>query len=434
MPSTSSPVGTDRLIRYGGEFADLLVERADGSWLTTEDGRRILDFTSGQMCATLGHGHPAILDAMRDAGDRVVHLFSGFLSRDVTELARELMAILPAPLARAMFLSTGAEANEAALRLAKLHTGGHEVLAFAGSWHGMTAGAAASTYSTGRRGYGPALPGTMALPTPNAYRCPIAHCRERCDMTCLDAGMALADAQSVGAQAAVIAEPILSVGGIVPLPDGYLARLQEHCRERGMLLVLDEAQTALGRVGAMFAFERHGVVPDLLTLSKTLGGGLPLSATVTSDAIEQDAADKGFLHFTSHVSDPLPAAVGRAVLRTVLADELPDRAATLGARLRAGLEELQRRHEPIGDVRGEGLMHGLDLVADRATRAPAERYGAAVTERCLELGLNVNIVKFPGLGSVLRIAPPLTIAEQEIDLGLEILDRALRDCMGVSRA
>lgn len=427
MP-TSARVSTDHLIRYGGEFADLLVDRAEGSWLTTEDGRRILDFTSGQMCATLGHGHPAILDAMRDAGDRVVHLFSGFLSRDVTELARELMTVLPAPLARAMFLSTGAEANEAALRLAKLHTGGHEVLAFAGSWHGMTAGAAASTYSAGRRGYGPAMPGTMALPTPNPYRCPIAHCRERCDMTCLDAGMALADAQSVGAQAAVIAEPILSAGGIVPLPEGYLARLQEHCRERGMLLILDEAQTALGRVGAMFGFERHGVTPDLLTLSKTLGGGLPLSATVTTDAIENDAAAKGFLHFTSHVSDPLPAAVGRAVLQTVLADELPARAATLGARLRAGLEELQRRHEPIGDVRGEGLMLGVDLVEDRDTRVPAERYGTAVTERCLELGLNVNIVKFPGLGSVLRIAPPLTIAPEEIDLGLEILDRALRDC------
>ena len=423
----SSPAVTDQLIRYGGEFADLLIERAEGSWLTTSDGRRILDFTSGQMCATLGHGHPAILDAMRDAGDRVVHLFSGFLSRDVIELARELMAVLPEPLARAMFLSTGGEANEAALRLAKLHTGGHEVLAFAGSWHGMTAGAASSTYSAGRRGYGPGMPGTMALPTPNSYRCPIAHCRERCDLTCLDAGMALADAQSVGAPAAVIAEPILSAGGIVPLPDGYLARLREQCDERGMLLILDEAQTALGRVGAMFAFVRHGVVPDFLTLSKTLGGGLPLSATVTTDAIEQDAADKGFLHVTSHVSDPLPAAVGRVVLQTVLADDLPRRAAELGARLRAGLEELQRRHEPVGDVRGEGLMLGVDLVQDRATRAPAERYGTAVTTRCIELGLNVNIIRFPGLGSVLRIAPPLTIAPEEIDLGLEILDRALTD-------
>jgi 2,2-dialkylglycine decarboxylase (pyruvate) len=432
MATTSSPPATDHLIRYGGEFSELLIERADGSWLETADGRRILDFTSGQMCATLGHGHPAILEAMRDAGGRVVHLFSGFLSRDVTELARELMAVLPQPLARAMFLSTGGEANEAALRLAKLHTGGHEVLAFAGSWHGMTAGAAASTYSAGRRGYGPALPGTMALPAPNAYRCPIAHCRERCDFTCLDAGMALADAQSVGAPAAVIAEPILSVGGVVPLPEGYLARLAEHCEQRGMLLVLDEAQTALGRVGAMFAFEQHDVVPDVLTLSKTLGGGLPLSAVVTTDAIEQDAAEKGFLHYTSHVSDPLPAAVGRAVLQTVLAEDLPRRALALGARLRAGLDELRQRHEPIGDVRGQGLMLGVDLVRDRETREPAERFGTAVTERCLALGVNVNIVKFPGLGSVLRIAPPLTIAPEDIDLGLEILDRALSDCAGLA--
>jgi 2,2-dialkylglycine decarboxylase (pyruvate) len=419
---------TTHLIRYAGEFADVLIERAEGSWLEAAGGRRILDFTSGQMCATLGHGHPAIAAAMSEATERVVHLFSGFLSRDVTELARELMAVLPAPLARAMFLSTGGEANEAALRLAKLHTGGHEVLAFAGSWHGMTAGAASSTYSAGRRGYGPGMPGTMALPTPNAYRCPIAHCRERCDLTCLDAGMALADAQSVGAPAAVIAEPILSAGGIVPLPEGYMARLKEHCEQRGMLLILDEAQTALGRVGGMFAFEQHGVVPDVLTLSKTLGGGLPLAATVTSAAIEDDTAAKGFLHFTSHVSDPLPAAVGRAVLETVVADELPRRATELGGRLRAGLEELQRRHEPVGDVRGQGLMLGLDLVRDRDTRAPAERFGTAVAARSLELGLNVNIIRFPGLGSVLRIAPPLTISAEEVDLGLEILDRALGDC------
>jgi 2,2-dialkylglycine decarboxylase (pyruvate) len=427
MRAPTAPTATDHLIRYGGEFADFLVERAEGAWLVTEDGRRILDFTSGQMCATLGHGHPAIVEAMREAAGRVVHLFSGFLSRDVTELARELMAVLPAPLGRAMFLSTGGEANEAALRLAKLHTGGHEVIAFTGSWHGLTAGAGSSTYGAGRRGYGPGLPGTMALPAPTPYRCPIRHCRDRCDLACLEAGMALADAQSVGSPAALIAEPILSVAGIVPLPDGYLARLQEHCRERGMLLILDEAQTGLGRVGTLFAFEHDGVVPDVLTLSKTLGGGLPLSATVTSDAIETDVAEKGFLHYTSHASDPLPAAVGRAVLRTVLADGLAARAAELGERLRAGLEELGRRHEAVGDVRGRGLMLGVDLVTDRDSRTPDAAYGVAVTARCLELGLNVNIVKFAGLGSVLRIAPPLTIAAEDVDLGLEILDRALAD-------
>src|SRR3954451_3924588 len=421
---------TEHLIRYGGEFVDLVVERADGSWLTTEDGRRILDFTSGQMCATLGHGHPAILDAMQEAAGRVVHLFSGFLSRDVIELARELMAVLPGPLARAMFLSTGGEANEAALRLAKLHTGGHEVLAFTGSWHGLTAGASSSTYSAGRRGYCPGLPGTMALPAPTPYRCPIRHCRDHCDLACLDVGLALADAQSVGAPAAMIAEPILSVAGVVPLPDGYLARLKAACEERGMLLILDEAQTGLGRVGTLFAFEHDGVVPDVLTLSKTLGGGLPLSATVTTEAIEADAAEKGFLHYTSHLSDPLPAAVGRAVLRTVVAEDLAARAAALRSRLRARLEELARRHEAIGDVRGRGLLLGVDIVADRDSRTPDAVHGAAVTARCLELGLNVNIVKFPGLGSVLRIAPPLTIAAEEIDLGLEILDRALADARG----
>ncbi len=415
------------LIRYGGDFAPFVVDRADGSWVRTEDGQRILDFTSGQMCATLGHGHPAVLEALGRASGQVVHLFSGFLARDVIELARELMAVLPAPLARAMFLSTGGEANEAALRLAKLHTGGHEVLAFTGSWHGMTAGASSSTYSAGHRGYGPALPGTMALPTPNPYRCPIAHCRDRCDLTCLDVGLALTDAQSTGSPAAVIAEPILSSGGIVPLPDGYLARLQAHCADRGMLLIVDEAQTALGRVGTMFAVEQHGVVPDILTLSKTLGGGLPLSATITTEAIEDDTAAKGFLHYTSHVSDPLPAAVGRAVLRTVLAENLAQRAADTGARLRAGLGELQDRHEAIGDIRGTGLMLGVDLVRDRESRAPDERFGTAVTQRCLQLGLSVNIVKFSGLGSVLRIAPPLTISAADVDLGLEILDKALTD-------
>lgn len=415
------------LIRYGGDFAPFVVDRADGSWVRTEDGQRILDFTSGQMCATLGHGHPAILEALGRASGQVVHLFSGFLARDVIELARELMAVLPAPLARAMFLSTGGEANEAALRLAKLHTGGHEVLAFTGSWHGMTAGASSSTYSAGHRGYGPALPGTMALPTPNSYRCPIAHCRDRCDLTCLDVGLALTDAQSTGSPAAVIAEPILSSGGIVPLPDGYLARLKAHCADRGMLLIVDEAQTALGRVGTMFAVEQHGVVPDILTLSKTLGGGLPLSATITTEAIEDDTAAKGFLHYTSHVSDPLPAAVGRAVLRTVLAENLAQRAADTGARLRAGLAELQDRHEAIGDIRGAGLMLGVDLVRDRESRTPDERFGTAVTQRCLQLGLSVNIVKFPGLGSVLRIAPPLTISAADVDLGLEILDKALTD-------
>ncbi|MBW3603802.1 MAG: aspartate aminotransferase family protein [Actinobacteria bacterium] len=418
----------EHLIRYAGDFVDVVIEHASGTVLHATDGRQILDFTSGQMCATLGHNHPAITAAVEQACREVTHLFSGMLSPPVLDLARELADMLPDPLDKVMLLNTGAESNEAALRLAKLTTGGFEVLAFTGSWHGMTAGASSSTYSGGHQGYGPALPGTMALPTPNCYRCPIRHCVDRCDLTCLDVGMELADSQSVGSYAAVVVEPILSAGGIIPLPDGYLDTLAAHCRARGMVLIVDEAQTAFGRVGANFAFERHGVVPDMVTVSKTLGGGLPLSATVVDPEVEQAAYERGFLHFTSHQSDPLPAMVGLAVLRTLAAEQLNERARHSGERLRAGLDELAGRHEAIGDVRGEGLLLGVEVVKDRDTREPDEQLGTAVTSRCLELGLNVNIVKFRGFGSVFRIAPPLTVTTEELDRGIEILDRALTEC------
>lgn len=422
----------EHLIRYAGDFVDVVIERASGTVLHTTDGREVLDFTSGQMCATLGHNHPAITAAVEKAGREVAHLFSGMLSPPVIDLARELAAMLPDPLDKVMLLNTGSESNEAALRMAKLVTGGFEVLAFTGSWHGMTAGASSSTYSGGHQGYGPALPGTMALPTPNCYRCPIRHCVDSCDLTCLDVGMELADSQSVGAYAAVVVEPILSAGGIIPLPEGFLAALAEHCSARRMLLIVDEAQTALGRVGADFAFERHGVVPDMVTLSKTLGGGLPLAATVVDPDVEQTAYERGFLHFTSHQSDPMPATVGLAVLETLAAEQLNERARCNGERLAAGLRELADRHEVIGDVRGEGLLLGVEVVKDRDTREPDEQLGTAVTTRCLELGLNVNIVKFEGFGSVFRIAPPLTATTDELDRGVEILDRALMECTAAS--
>ena len=190
-------------------------------------------------------------------------------------------------------------------------------------------------------------------------------------------------------------------------PPGYFPRLKQLCEARGMLLILDEAQTAFGRVGANFAFEQDGVVPDLLTVSKTLGGGIPLAAAVTSAELEQTCYERGFVHVTSHVSDPLPAAVGLAVLEVLRSERLAERALALGERLAAGLRDLQQRHEVIGDVRGRGLLWGVELVRDRASRAPHPELGAKVTRRCLELGLSMNIVALPGLASVWRIAPPL---------------------------
>jgi 2,2-dialkylglycine decarboxylase (pyruvate) len=422
------------LIRYGGTFTPAVIERAEGAFVYDADGRAILDFTSGQMSAILGHGHPEVVATVSRAARELDHLFSGMLSRPVVDLARELAATLPDPLEKVLLLTTGAESNEAALRLAKLFTGGWEIVSFSQSWHGMTGAAASATYSHGRRGYGPAMVGNLAIPGPNAYRSRFVRDGHYDWQAELDAAWELVDRQSSGGLAACLVEPILSSGGIIEPPPGYLAALQAKCRERGMLLVLDEAQTGLARTGEMYAFERDGVVPDILTLSKTLGAGLPLAAVVTSAEIEERCHERGYLFFTTHVSDPLPAAVGLTVLDVIARDGLVERAGRLGGRLRDGLLALQERHARIGDVRGRGLLQGIELVVDRETKEPAEALGAEVTTRCFELGLHMNIVQMPGMGGVFRVAPPLTATEADIDLGLEILDRALAEATARSLA
>lgn len=413
------------LIRYCPGFEPLIIERAEGSFVYDADGRAILDFTSGQMSAILGHAHPDIVATVTRRIGSLAHLFSGMLSRPVVELASRLAALAPG-LERVQLLTTGAESNEAAIRMAKLVTGGHEVVAFAQSWHGMTGAAASATYSAGRRGYGPAAAGSFVIPAPDAYRPRFARPDGSNDWRAeLDDAFALVDRQSTGALAAFIAEPILSSGGIIELPPGYLAALKRKCAERGMLLILDEAQTGVGRTGAMFAFERDGVTPDILTLSKTLGAGLPLAAVMTTEAIEQTAYDRGFLFYTTHVSDPLPAAVGVTVLDVVRRDGLVERAAKAGDRLRRGLLGLQRRFDCIGDVRGRGLLLGVEIVADRATKAPGYALGARIADEAMRRGLSMNIVRLPGMGGVFRIAPPLTVCDDEIDRALEILSDSL---------
>jgi 2,2-dialkylglycine decarboxylase (pyruvate) len=416
------------VLRYIPSFSPLVVERAEGSWMHASDGRRILDFTSGQMSAILGHSHPDVVRTITEAAGTLDHLFSGMLSRPVVDLSRRLAESLPDPLEKVQLLSTGGEANEAALRLAKLVTGGWEVVSFSRSWHGMTAGSAAATYSAGRTGYGPAAPGNFALPTPDAFRPDIAGPDGELDWERqLDLGFALVDAQSNGGLAACLVEPILSSAGIVVPPPGYLRALRDRCHERGMLLILDEAQTGLCRTGDMYAFEHEDVVPDILTLSKTLGAGLPLAAVITSAELEERARERGFLFLTTHASDPLVASVGSTVLEVLERDGLGERAREHGAFLHAGLRELAERHEVVGDIRGRGLMQGVELVLDRGTKQGSPELGAAVTARCLELGLHMNIVQLRDMGGTFRIAPPLTATREELSLGLEMLDRALGD-------
>ncbi|GAA2908833.1 aspartate aminotransferase family protein [Streptosporangium fragile] len=423
--------GVERhLVRYGATFTPRIIERAKGSYVYDEQGNAILDFTSGQMSAVLGHSHPDIVATVTKAISSLDHLYSGMLSRPVVDFAERLSGTLPSALSKVFLLTTGAESNEAAIKMAKLFTGKYEIVSFDRSWHGMTSAAAAATYSAGRHGYGPPAPGNMTLPTPNAYRSPFRRADGSYDWeTELDYGFELIDRQSSGSLAAVLVEPILSSGGIIDPPVGYLAALKRKCVERGMLLIVDEAQTGLGRTGAMYAFERDHVVPDILTLSKTLGAGLPVAAVITTEEIEEVCHSRGFLFYTTHASDPLAALVGLTVLRVVEREELVQRAAALGERLRARLLELQQRHEVIGDVRGRGLLQGVELVTDRATKRPAERLGQAVTAACLRRGLHMNIVQIPGMGGIFRIAPPLTLGDSELDHAMSILDSALTESL-----
>lgn len=427
-PTAAQPSFRDNLIRYGGDVYPQIIEKAQGCYVWDASGKKILDFTSGQMCATVGHSHPNIVAAIKQSCDTALHLFSGMIPRSVVQLADALAKLVPRPLRRSLMLNTGSEANDAAIKMAKLATGGFEVVGLGGSWHGVTGNAGSVSFASDRKGYGPGMPGAFVIPEPNAYRCPVKHCRDACDRTCMQIGFEMFDMQSAGAPAAVIAEPVISAGGVIVPPEGYFAALQQEAHKRGMLLIFDEAQTAFGRLGHWFAATQLGVTPDILTVSKTLGGGMPLAGVITSDAIEATCHERGFAFYTSHVSDPLPSAVGLAVLATIEQEQLLARSHEMGNYLHAGLADLQSRHEEIGDLRGMGLLRGIELVQDRETRVPHHALGALTTQRCLELGLSMNIRRRPERGSVWRIAPPLTVTRPDIDLAMTVFDQALNEC------
>jgi 2,2-dialkylglycine decarboxylase (pyruvate) len=424
------------LVRYGGDVFPNLFRSAKGTIVTDSDGREYLDFTSGQMCATIGHNHPAIVEAVNRAGKKAFHFFSGMIPEVVVELAETLARDwLPGDIKRSIFINTGSEATEVALRMAKMYTDGYEILVLGGSWHGVTGGASSVSMASDRRGYGVPPPGIFVIPEPNAYRPYIPGAtEEEAALANLDLALKMFDMQSAGRGAAIVAEPVISAGGVLVPPKSFMQALRKAADDRGMLLIFDEAQTAFGRIGTKTGAEFHGVVPDIMTMSKTLGGGLPLAAVATTADIEDAIHAKHFTFYTSHVSDPLGAEVGLAVLEVIAEEQLVARARKMGAYLRGRFEELQQRYEVIGDVRGAGLLIGVELVRDRASRVPAHELGALTTRKCLERGLSMNIRRRPERGSVWRIAPPLTVSTDEIDRAIDILETSLRESLDETAA
>ncbi|RDW58212.1 hypothetical protein BP6252_13623 [Coleophoma cylindrospora] len=423
----------ESLLYFGSAFMKEAVLKTKGIYFWTSSGKK-MDWTSGQMSCLIGHGHPEIVETVRAHAADLDHLYSGMVSPPVIRLAKNLTAVLPEGLDKAVFLSTGGESNECAIRLAKSFTGKFEIVGLGASWHGCTAGSNGAQYTSGRKGYGPTMPGMFMLPSPDSYRSIFRNPDGSYDWeTELDYGWSLIDKASCGSLAAVIMEPILSSGGMIAIPPGYMTAMKAHCEKRDMLLIVDEAQTAMGRCGDLFAINHEGnggVVPDIMTMSKTLGNGLPLSAVITSNKIAEVIQERGFLFYTTHTNDPLPCSVGLKVLEIVLRDNLTQVARDSGLKLHAGLQKLMSRYGCIGDIRGRGLMAGVEIVADRKTKAPAIEFGLRLSAHAYELGLSATISARTYFSGCIRIAPPITISDNELEEGLVILEEALRTTEG----
>ncbi len=396
--------------------------RGSGSEVEDINGKKYLDFNSGQMCAALGHNHPTITAAIKQACDTLIHAHSSHFNVPEIELAERLGKLMPEPLKKSMFLQSGADANEAAINIARKFTRGFEVASPHVGFHGMSDTTRALTFAGWHAGYGPLAPGTMAMVAPYCYRCPLRQTFPDCEYACLDTSFELIDAQTTSRPAAVLTEPLFSAGGVIEPPSGWLAELKQRCAARGMLLILDEEQTGLGKLGDMFAFEAEGVVPDIVTLAKHFGGGVCISAVITSAEIEERVTADEFIVTHSHSNDPLACAAGIASLDVVEHDRVPEKARKLGGYLKAKLQGLADRFELIGDTRGRGLLQGIELVHSRETKEPATDAGPRIAAYALREGLIFSVRRE---GSVLRFVPPATTTEAQIDRAIDILTDAL---------
>ena len=402
----------------------LSIARGEGTWLVDHTGRHHLDGVNN-VCH-VGHGHPHVVAALaRQAA--LLNTNTRYLHRTILDYAERLAATFPDPLQVVYFVNSGSEANELALRLARTVTGRHDVIALDWGYHGNTNDLVEiSAYKFRRAGGAGRPPHVQLAELPDTYRGRIRTSDEATGSRYGDdvvAAVARARAHDARGPAAFVAESISGCGGQVVFPPGYLARAYEHARAAGALCIADEVQVGFGRVGrSMWAFELQGVVPDIVTLGKPMGNGHPLAAVVTTSEIAAAFAN-GMEWFNTFGGNPVSAAVGMAVLDVIEAEGLRERALDTGTYLLAGLRDLQHRHELIGDVRGEGMYLGVDLVDDRDTRSPATDAAREVVERMRARG--VLLTTDGPADNVVKIKPPIVFGRAEADVLLAELDAVL---------
>ena len=397
----------------------IAIERAQGSVVEDVDGNRYVDLIGGIGVNSLGHCHPAYTRALHAQLEKAT--VGSFTSAPRAELINEVAKVAPKGVDKVQLYSSGAEAVESAFRLAKNHTGHHEVVGFWGGFHGKTAGTLAVNGSGNQKTYGPLPPGHV-LPFANCYRCPLKLKYPSCGVACADLAREQLKHQSTGSVAAVIMEPLQGTAGNVIPPPEFMQRMQEMAREHGAVFISDEMITGFGRTGRWFGCERSGVTPDLVTIGKAFGSGFPISGVMAKDEIAEAkpwANPSG--SSSSYGGNPLAAAAALASIRAIREENLLENARTVGAAMLAELRTWPDRLRWVGDVRGEGLFLGVELVADRASKEPLAK---KICDEIFQDGLRRGLLAMTYTHAI-RLQPALTIDSQTALLGLSLLREAI---------
>lgn len=399
----------------------MLVE-GRGQYIFDETGRRYLDGLGGIVTVSVGHCHPHVVEAARQQNETLQHSTTIYLHPNIAEYAEQLAAKMPGDLKVCYFVNSGSEANDLALLMARAHTGNFDVIALRNGYHGGSMSTMGLTAHSTWKFNVPHSFGVHHAITPDPYRGAWGRTDPAAGKNYAADVKSLIDYASSGQVAGFIAESIQGVGGVVVYPDGYLQHAYGHVRAAGGVCIADEVQTGFGRTGAHFwGFENQGVIPDIVTMAKGIGNGCPLAAVVTTAKIAETVTRR--IHFNTFGGNPVVCAQGKAVLEVIEREKLQANSLKIGGHLFAGLEKLKARHNFIGDVRGKGLMLGMELVKDRAGKEPAKAECAQVVEKCRDLGL---LLGKGGLwGQTIRIAPPMIVTQADADFLLDVLDTAL---------
>ena len=406
-----------------------VIARSEGRMVWDTDGKAYLDFQSGQMGAALGHQHPRMVKRIRETMDTLLHASNTMLNVPRLRLHEKLGKLLPAPLEKSVLLVSGSDSIEGSIDLARKATGGLDIIGLHAGLHGSTSYVTRSvSFNWDRRKHAAVAPHTGSVFTPYCYRCPLNLKFPKCELQCLSASIELADANFTAPPAGFIAEPVLSAGGIIVPPEGYFTRVKQECEKRGMVLIMDEAQTGLGKTGKLFGFQHEeNLNPDIIAISKHFGGGLPISAVCTTADVAKRAVGRGYFATRSHATDPLLCAAGEESLDIVFEEDMSGKAAQIERRIKSAFRKMAKEFEWIGDIRGRGVLLGIELVKGRATKAPANEETQAVYDYALDKGLIFQVRGVRELKNVIRLVPPMTSTREEVDRALSILYDAFRE-------